>query len=116
MKISKILFQNLSTKQLKSKERIVEDILIRELSRELEGFFRKKRLEFNESAVESVSKLMLKIIPDRVKKMIPDITATISRELSDHDIDRIIDKLLQDKETFQRITQKLMNRLMNSRC
>lgn len=97
---------------LKSKEKIVESILIREL----EIAFKKDSHTFNESAVESVSKFMLKVIPDRVKKMIPDITATISKELSDRDIDGILDKLLQDKETFQRIAQKLMNRLMGSHC
>ena len=69
-----------------------------------------------ESATTTISKFMLKIIPDRVKSLIPDITATISKELSDSDINGILDKLLQDKETFQRIAQKLMDRLMNSRC
>ena len=114
MKQSKLLF-------VESKENMVESILLREL----EACYKKDaeiryKVSFsktmNESAVESISKFMLKVLPDRVMQMIPDITATISKELSDHDIDGILDRLLQDKDTFQRIAQKLMNRLMGSHC
>lgn len=104
MKVSKRLFE--------SSEDKLESILVEALEVEYKRVYPK----FQESAIETVSKFMINHLPDRVMQMIPNITAVISKELSDTDINGILDKLLQDKETFQRIAQKLMDRLMNSRC
>lgn len=102
MKVSKRLFE--------SKDDQVERVLVEALEAEY------RKVYLKESAIETVSKFMINHLPDRVMRMIPNITAVISKELSDTDINGILDKLLQDKETFQRIAQKLMDRLMNSRC
>lgn len=100
MKKSKLIFSE-------STEVIIEKMVVRELE---------KDLKLEESTVDSISKFMINHLPSKIKGMIPNITAVISRELSDTDINLILDKLLQDKETFQRIAQKLMDRLLTSRC